>query len=407
MTRFLIYLFPAITDVIVATAMFVCSNRLADAGRNRTEVAMVFTAWAVMYILSNQILARIVTSRNAAAMLIIANLLFTATAGAFVLLDEGIWPIYAIMGVLAVATALFFLPFQIFMKAAEPDQHQGVVRSVAMYTFSWSLGYASGPFIAGFIYQWLGWRWCFAFTGLLSLLTICGVQLLKHHAKYHHSEAVEPDQPPPDQPSSKAEAVNYHNMPDLTWLGWVVGFIGCLGIYSFLALLPSAGVVFAIPKSQIGSIIALLYVVQGLVGLTFLRGRTWMFRPWPLTGFAAFGLIGLVVYSVSLLPTVGEAEVFTVPLRIFGLYASAMCYGVFSGSFFFGLVFYSLVHPHRSARYIAINEMIVGICGVIGPVMAGMLADRFGFAIFPAIMVAMIAGVAMLQFVALKRLAGR
>lgn len=402
MTRFLIYLFPAVADVIIAATMFVCSTRLADAGRSRTQVALVFAAWAFIYIASNQILVRLVTSRNAAAMLIIANLMFTATAGAFVLFD-GIWATYTIMAILAVASALFFMPFMVFMKAVEPDQHRGLVQSVAIYTFSWSLGFASGPFIAGFIYQWLGWQWCFAFTGLLGLLTACGVQLLKHHAKHHHSEAVAPIQPAPGHPDHKVEAVNYHNMPNMAWLGWVVGLVGTLGIYSYLSLLPSVGVTFAMPKSQIGTIIASLYIVQALVGLSFIRGRTWMFRPWPLAGFAAFGLISLAGFGVSLMPAVDGVEVLNVPLRTLTLYASAACYGVFSGSFFFRLVFHSLVHPQHSARYIAVNETIVGICGVVGPVMAGMLADRFGFATFPTILIAMVAAVTILQFVALKR----
>jgi len=401
-SRFLIYLFPAVADVILATAMFVCSNRLADTGHSKTEVAMVFTAWAAVYITSNQILARLVTSRNAATMLIVANVLFTATAGTFALIENA-WAIYAIMAVLAVATGLFFLPFQVFMKAVEPDQHQGVVRSVAMYTFSWSLGFASGPFIAGFIYEWLGWQWCFAFTGLLGLLTAGGVQLLKHHARHHHSEAIAP----PDQSGCNREAVNYHAMPDLAWLGWVVCGAGCLGIYSLLSLLPSAGVSFAIPKSQVGSIIASLYIVQALVGLSLLRGRTWMFRPAPVTGFAAFGLVGLAVFCVSLLPAIDGIAVLTVPLRTLGLYASVACYGVFSGSFFFGLVFYSLVHPHRSARYVAVNETVVGLCGVGGPIMAGILADKFSFSAFPTVLIAMITGVMILQFVVLKRVSGK
>jgi MFS family permease len=311
------------------------------------------------------------------------------------------------MAVLAVATALFFLPFQVFMKAVESDPHRGVVRSTALYTFSWSLGFGGGPFIAGFIYQWLGWQWCFAFTGLLGLLTACGVQLLKHHAKHHHREAVAPSQPASGQSSDDVEPVNYHTMPDLAWLGWVITGIGCLGINSFLALLPSVGVAFTISKSQIGSMLAALYVVQALVGLSLLRSRTWMFRPGPVVGFAVFGLIGLAGFGVSLLPVFDEIEVLTVPFRTLGLYASVACYGVFSGSFFFGLVFHSLVHPHRSVRYVAVNETVVGICGVVGPVMAGTLADKFGFATFPTVLIAMITGVAMLQFVVLKRLAGK
>jgi len=400
MTRFLIYLFPAVADVIIAATMFVCSNRLADAGQSRTDVAIVFAAWAMAYIAGNQILARLVTSRNAAAMIIVANLLFAATSVVFVLIDN-VWAIYATMAVLAVASSLFFLPFQVFMKAVEPDQHQGVVRSVAIYTFAWSLGFASGPFIAGFIYQGLGWQWCFAFTGLISLLTAFGVQLLKHHAKHHHSEAIASNQ------QSNAEDVNYHTMPDLAWLQWVVTGVGCLGIYSLLALLPSVGVSFAMPKSQIGSIIASLYVVQALVGLSLVCSRTWMFRPMPVMGFTVFGLVSMVGFAVSLLPALDGAEVLTVPLRTIGLYASVACYGVFSGSFFFGLVFHSLVHPNRSAKYVAINETVVGICGVAGPLMAGTLADRFGFSAFPIVLIVMITGAMILQFVVLKRLTGK
>ncbi len=79
------------------------------------------------------------------------------------------------------------------------------------------------------------------------------------------------------------------------------------------------------------SIIASLYVVQSLVGLSFLRSRAGIVCPWP----------------------------------------------------------------------------VVGICGVAGPVMAGALADRFGFAAFSTVLTTMIAGAAMLQFVVLKRLTGK
>ncbi len=132
-----------------------------------------------------------------------------------------------------------------------------------------------------------------------------------------------------------------------------------------------------------------------------------MFRPGPVTGFAVFGLVGLASFGVSLVPAFDGIDVLTVPLRTLVLYVSVICYGVFSGSFFFGLVFHSLVHPHRSARYVAVNETVVGLCGVGGSVMAGTLADRFGFATFPVVLVAMIAGVMILQFVVLKRLAGK
>jgi MFS family permease len=404
MTRFLIYLFPAMVDTILAATLFVCSNRLADAGQSRTKVGVVFAAWAVVYILCIQVLAKFVTSRNAAKIITAANVLFIIISGVFVKI-ENIWAIYAALGVLAIGSAMFFLPFQVFMKAVEPDRHLGVVRSVALYTFSWSLGYAGGPFIAGYIYHWIGWQWCFALTSLLGLLIAVGIQLLKHHARYHPGEAVTPTLAGPD--SCNGAGPNYHAMPDLAWLGWVVCGVGCLGIYAFLSLLPSISVTFSLPKSQVGSILALLYGMQALTGLSFIRSRTWMFRPGPVVGFTAFGWVGLACFGLSFLPALDGAEVMTVPWRTLGLYVSAAGYGVFSGSFYFGLVFYSLIHPERSARYVAVNETVVGICGLAGPILAGMLADQFGFAAYPIALTAMLTAVVVLQFIVLKRLAHR
>lgn len=398
MTRFLIYLFPAVADVVVASALFVCGNRLADAGLSKTAVATIFSAWAIVYIIGNQILARIVTSRNAAKLLIAANLMFVVTAGAFVILSQ-IWAMYVVMGVQAIATAMFFMPFQIFMKASEPDQHQGVVRSVALYNLAWSLGFACGPLIAGFIYQEMGWQWCHAFNGLMGLVGAGGIFLLRHHAKHHHDEAA-----PPEQITKKTsgDAINYHDFPNLLWLGWIGGGIGGLVIWMIGGLMPSLGVEFNIPKSQVGLIIFLIYVTQGLVCLGFIRSKTWMYRARPIAGFAIFGLLSIATFSLSLLETWDGELFFGVPLRTLLLCVAAVFYGVFSSSFYFTLVFHALVHPNRSARYVAINESIVGLCGITGPILAGVLADIFNNFIPFAVAGVLLIGATLFQTVKLR-----
>ena len=360
-------------DVVVASALFVCENRLADAGFNKTIVASILSAWALVYILANQILGRIVTSRNTAKLLIAANLLFMATAGGFVLFSQT-WAMYIVMGVLAVATALFFLPFQIFMKAVEPDQHQGVVRSTALYTFAWSLGFASGPFIAGFIYQRWGWQWCHAFNALLGLVTVIGIFLLKHHAKNHRDEIIESQAAPAE---AGGDAINYHNFPDLAWLGWAGAGAGCLIIYMLIGLMPSLGVDFSMPKSQVGLIIFVIYTTQACMGLCMIRSRTWMYRARPVVGFGIFSLLSMAVFCVAMLPTWQGQFFLNIPLRTILMCIAAVLYGLFSGTFFFSLVFHSLVHPERSARYVAVNEIIVGLCGIAGPPLGGVLADTF------------------------------
>ncbi len=372
MTRFLIYLFPAVADIVVASALFVCGNRLADAGLSKTIVATIFSTWAVVYIITNQLLAHVVTSRNAARWLIAANIMFVVTAGAFVLFPQ-IWMMFIVMGFLAVATAAFFMPFQVFMKSVEPDQHQGVVRSTALYTCSWSLGFACGPFIAGLLYQKMGWQWCHAFNAVLGLLTVVGICMLKHHAQHHHDEATSPHQ----AKEGVGEAINYHSFPDLAWLGWVAGGVGCLVIYMINGLMPSLGVDFHMPKSQVGLIVTVVYMTQGLMGLSFIRSKTWMYRALPVLGFAGLSLISMTVFYISLLPFWDAKFLFDIPQRTLLMCAAAVFYGLYSGSLFFSLVFHALVHPARSAKNVAINETLVGICGIVGPVLAGALADVF------------------------------
>jgi predicted MFS family arabinose efflux permease len=53
---------------------------------------------------------------------------------------------------------------------------------------------------------------------------------------------------------------------------------------------------------------------------------------------------------------------------------------MYSGSFFFYLVFHAIVHPHHSARYVSVNEAVVGLCGFVGPMAGGLLADAKGLA---------------------------
>ncbi len=399
MARFLIYIFPAVADVIIAATLFVCSNRLADMNCSSTMVAMVFSSWALVYIISSQLLGRVVTSRNAASLLIASNILFAITAAMFVF-ATAIWLIYALMAVLAFASAMFFLPFQIFMKAVEPDQHLGVVRSSAIYTFSWSMGSGLGPFIAGFLWQWFSWQWCFVFIGSIGILNAIGIYLLRQQAKHHHDEVIGE----PNKISASDErdtSVNYHNLPDLAWLGWVAVAIGCLGWHSVFATLPKVGVKFVISKSQIGTIIAILNLVQALVALGFIHSKKWMYRRASTTFFSIFGVIALAGFAVSTMPFIDGAAIFSISLRTILLYSCAACYGVFSGSFYFRMVFHSLVHPSKSSRYVAVNESVVGICGLVGPLFAGLLADKYSFSTAPLLAIFLVIALLFLQFFAL------
>ena len=87
-----------------------------------------------------------------------------------------------------------------------------------------------------------------------------------------------------------------------------------------------------------------------------------MYKPVPVTLFSLSGLLGLLLFGLG-----SKTETF---------YMAALFYGIYSGMFFFYLVFHSLVHPTKSSKYIATNEAVVGITTIIGPIAGGIIADK-------------------------------
>lgn len=355
MVRFLIYLFPAVMDMIAASFLFICPMRLSNSGAPPLAVAGVITLWAATYMVTCQLVGRFVTPANAAWMLVGSGLAAAGCSAAMVLFPA-IGAIYYLMAIVGVILAFFFVPFQVFMKAVEHGKPEGVVRSASLYTFSWSMGFAAGPFVAGMLWD-VGWQWCHLGNVLGGVAVAGGVVLLRHLAHHQPAAMSHPTGERIDPPALPDRAT----LPDLAWLAWIAGGVGFLVQSLIRGVLPTTCKEIDIPESTQGTTLALISVTQGLVALTFLRSRRWMYRAAPVGMFGLIGLAGLLLF--------GSAS------RTWTLYCAAICTGVYSGGICFYLVYHSLVHPTRSARYVAVNESVVGICGIIGPALGGMLAS--------------------------------
>ncbi len=163
--------------------------RAVDMGLSAPMVGGVLTANAFAYMLSCQWVGRILSPRNAAPLLIIACLATAAVTAGFVILP-GALCMYALMVALGCTTAFFFVPFQVFMKQVDQGKAKSVGFSTGLYTFSWSIGFALGPFIAGFLWTHGGWKGTYLFCCAAALATTAGVYLLKRRAE------VDPPNPP-------------------------------------------------------------------------------------------------------------------------------------------------------------------------------------------------------------------
>jgi len=361
MTRFLIYLFPALIDMALGCVMLVAPVRMAAVeGSTALAVTMLPMAWAACYSVVCWIIRLIVNKRNAAWLTVAGSAGIALTAVLFIVYPQPM-VMYTLMVPQAISTALFFVPFQVFMKSVEGDHDEGVVRSTALYTASWSVGLGAGPFVAGWMMTRWGWQSCMLLNIAIGLATAAGILLLKHHAYAAHDDR----RATPSDTRERGEN-DYGRMPDLAWLGWVGSGVGFVVMAIYSSLLPKEAEMFGIPAFRLGIILATASWVRALMGVGLLFSRRWMYRPGPVAAFGLFGVASMILFAVA--------------RHQAAFFAAAVCFGIYSGAFCFYFVFHSLVHPKHSAKYVSINEAVVGVCTMAGPFLGGLLADLFSFA---------------------------
>lgn len=353
MVRFLIYLFPAMMDMIIGAVFFVTAVRYSESGASPLTVSGVMAIWAFIYSICALVAGQIVTTQNAAQTIMLSGCSITLISMGYIAIPN-LGAQYLWTALIGVGTAFFFTPFQVFMKSLEHGEDGSVVRSTALYTFSWSFGMACGPFICGYVWPHFGWQWCYVLNAIMGLAIALGIWLLNKYAHQHHGVA--------QNAGKSSNKVDYTKMPDLAWLGWLAAGIGCITVAVVRSLFPVKAAILELSKTDQGLILAIVSFTQAFVGLAFIRSKFWMYKPIPVAIFSLFGLLGLLLFGMG-----AQAETF---------YMAAVLYGIYSGMFFFYLVFHSLVHPTRSSKYVATNEAVVGITSIIGPIAGGIIADK-------------------------------
>lgn len=388
----IIYLLPAIADMVVAQFIFINAVRLSQQGASATVVANTLTTWSLVYLIACPILGRFVTEANASRLMITAMAGLALISLFFTILTGILW-VYILMALAGIAAALFFLPFQVFMKAIDGANNKPLTYSTGLYTFAWSMGFAMGPFVSGLLMELgtatpggtnSGWKYACYFASSLSALTGIALFFLRDLARSR------PGQPADTTLATSTPAVDYSQQPDLAWLGWISAGVGVIAITFIRAVFPvRSEVSLHLTQSFQGLLFFLVSAAQGLTGLALCRSRFWMYRPVSIAAYASLGIAGALIFGYGHSPLM--------------LCTGAILFGIYAGSFFFYLVFHALVHPQRSSQYVAINETVVGICSMLGAVLGGFMADRFGFGTLYASGAAIILMALVLQSIIHKR----
>lgn len=344
-------------DMVLGTAFFVCATRLAESGASDFKTASVVAIWAVFYMTVSKLLGFVLTPRNSTFFMIASGIGGALTSTGFILQPSLNFQ-FVFMSLLAICTAFFFVSFQIFMKATEEGETHGLTMSTSLYTFSWSTGMATGPFVSGYIWNAFGWKYCYVISIALSIgITFIILYLKSHINKKEAAKAVAPQE-------EQVENNIYKDMPDLAWLGWIGAGVCCFSVSLLKGVFPSTAESLHLSKPEQGNIFALLSYSQAIVGLLMIKSRFWMYKAVPVSLYAAAAILGLLIFAFS--------------TTFYGFVVGSICFGTYSGAFYFYFVFHSLVHPEKSAKYVSMNEVIVGFTGIAGPLIGGFIASNMG-----------------------------
>ena len=371
MIRWALYIFPILVNYILGGAFFIVPLRCAQASAPGWVVGATLSAWAFVYAVSSFLIGKKTTPGNAVSLIVSAGLLIALASAGFLIFPD-VYLQFVWIALYGVGAAVYCTAFQIFAKSVEPDQNTGVIRATGLYTASWSAGLATGPFVFGL----LEIRTSFTINLAIGLGIASGIYLLSRFARKA--------QPSPDAPSA-GTPLTAPEKPDKVLVGWIVGGTGTVAIFVLRSLVPYRENLLGFSQAQAGIVIAAVSYVQALTALLLIRGRTFMYRPLPAVAAGACGIAALLIF--------GTGSTFL------QFMAAAALFGVYSGYFYFMFVYHSLISPEKSSRYVAVNEVIVGVTGTIGPFAAGLLTSpQTSGAAFPAAAVLSAAGIAFAVF---------
>jgi len=354
MLKVFIFLFPIIINFLGGGMSFITANRFTEAGASKFFVASTQGVWACGYFFTSLLLGKIITEKRAVPFILTAACLLSVFSLGFIAVPGTNFQFIWIL-LYGFAMALYCSPFQIFMKRIGGG-NRGVIYSTAMYTWSWSFGNAIGPFMFGLIPTWQAG---FLLNAAMALV-LAGLVIWTNHLVNKREASAQQELPSPSG-LMDTSTNPYDGRPDLAWLGWLGLCVGLSVLSAVKTLQQDLLNDIGIDRSHSGPILSLINAVQAFAALSWIRTKTFVYKPLPCILSGVIGFISLAMMTMT-----QSRELF---------YLISGTYGIYTGYFYFMLVFHALVHPTKSAKYATINETFVGIVAVVSSPLSGLLAQ--------------------------------
>jgi len=328
----LIFICPALIDLIGFVAIFAVSYGAGERGMTMMQVAWLQGLFQIAYMVTS-LAAGFVLNRGNARIILFASIVVALVSVAACLLITVFLPLIVAMLVFGVCFAFFFNSFQTFMRGEAPPG--SLVRTTALYTLAWSAGSSFGLQVAGSLYR-QGALVLVAATVAVGLVVI-GILM------YHSPRSLEDPSADDQHDAADVDAIVRRRY---VWIAWIIIFTTMFvqrPIFSFFPTLSArAGVHPALASLPL----CLHMLCQGLFGLAIAWFPRWLYRRWPLVAFQSVAAILFLV--IWLAPGFGIAATLISLL------------GIWSGFAYFMAVYYASNAGNRS-RNVGVNEFLVGL----------------------------------------------
>ena len=182
--RNLIYLFPLVMDIVVSGVLFIAAYRFSDANVAAWMVGSTMAVWALVYTGLSFAGGYIIKPEKSHHFLIGSSIGIALVSLGMVIFN-GLYTLFLWLILTGSCGALFFTSFQMYMKRFVSDNRAGIVHSTALYTGSWSLGFAVGPLLFGLVSPACAFLCCVG-AGLIMALAFGLLELLPR--KENHTQ---------------------------------------------------------------------------------------------------------------------------------------------------------------------------------------------------------------------------
>ena len=341
------YTYPFAVDIIVALLLFVARHSLASQGRSEGTVGSILLCYGLGYCGSSLFMRKIVRPHLARRQMLVALAGMVIVCGALANAEQ-VRLIQVLFCLVPLAISLFFNAFQSFMLGVSTQIARPLASTAGHYTFSWSLGYALGPFVSGTSRSYLAWAQIYYLAAAIAAVVALLVFLYGPGT--------------PKQGKGTRQLVGpgpRGSGPSLiraAWLGLALGWVGWNVVSTYWPVQAAQLGFSARVKGMVEFAFAL---AQALGALALAHAGPWHHRPLILPVLGTAGCLGLVVFGAAAGPL--------------GFVAGALLFGLYTSSAFSFMVYHSMLDADKAVERVALNETFVGLSFLAGPVVASAL----------------------------------